>query len=83
MSVSSHDGGVGLMQIQVKTWASRYNNFRDVNLLKPEDSMRVGSEILAENVRQYGLRDGIRRYNGSGPDAELYATRVIQLAGAR
>ena len=79
----SRDGGVGLMQVEPRVWAGRYNNFRDKNLLKAEDSMEVGSEILAENIRQYGLRDGIRRYNGQGPDAELYAVKVMQLAGAR
>ena len=45
--------------------------------------MEVGTEILAENIQKYGLRDGIRHYNGSGPDAELYALKVMQLAGAR
>lgn len=79
----SKDGGVGLLQIMPKIWASKFNNFRDKNLLKAEDSMEVGTEILADNIRQYGLRDGIRRYNGSGPDAELYAVRVMALAGVR
>lgn len=79
----SRDGGVGLLQVMPKIWAGKYNNFRDKNLLKPEDSMQVGGEILAESIKTYGLRDGIRRYNGSGPDADSYAARVIQLAGAR
>jgi soluble lytic murein transglycosylase-like protein len=79
----SRDGGVGLTQIMPKIWASKYNNFRDKNLLRQEDSIEVGAEILAENVRLYGMRDGIRRYNGSGVDAEQYATRVMTLAGVR
>lgn len=79
----SRDGGVGLLQVMPKIWAGKYNNFRDKNLLKAEDSMEVGGEILAENIHQYGLRDGIRRYNGSGPDAVTYAEKVIQLAGTR
>ena len=79
----SMDGGVGLMQITVKLWAPQYDNFRNKNLLRADDSMDVGSEILANNIRQYGLRDGIRRYNGSGPDAEVYATKVMALAGAK
>ncbi len=79
----SRDGGVGLLQIMPKLWAGKYNNFRDKNLLKAEDSMQVGTEILSDNIRQYGLRQGIRHYNGSGEAAELYAAKVMQLAGAR
>ena len=79
----SRDGGVGLLQIMPKLWASKFNNFRDKNLLKAEDSMEVGGEILADNIQKYGLREGIRHYNGSGPDAEIYALKVMALAGAR
>ena len=79
----SRDGGVGLLQVMPKIWAAKFNGFRDKNLLKAEDSMEVGTEILAENIQKYGLREGIRHYNGSGPDAELYAVKVMQLAGAR
>jgi soluble lytic murein transglycosylase-like protein len=79
----SHDGGVGLLQIMPKLWASKFNGFRDKNLLRAEDSMEVGTQILAESIQKYGLREGIRHYNGSGPDAELYALKVMQLAGAR
>lgn len=79
----SKDGGVGLLQIMPVIWAGKYDNFREKNLLKAEDSMEVGSEILAENIKTYGLHDGIRRYNGSGPDAELYAVKVMALAGEK
>ena len=79
----SRDGGVGLLQVMPRIWASKFNGFRDKNLLRAEDSMEVGTEILAENIQKYGLREGIRHYNGSGPDAELYAVKVMQLAGAR
>jgi soluble lytic murein transglycosylase-like protein len=79
----SRDGGVGLLQVMPKIWAGEYNNFRDKNLLKAEDSMDVGTEILAKNVKEYGLKQGIRHYNGSGPDAELYAVKVAALAGVK
>jgi soluble lytic murein transglycosylase-like protein len=79
----SKDGGVGLMQIEVRVWAGKYNNFRDKNLLRTEDSIEVGCDILAENVKTWGLRQGIKRYNGSGPDAETYASKVMTLAGVR
>ena len=79
----SRDGGVGLTQVMPKIWAGKYNNFRDKNLLKSEDSIDVGMEILADNVRQYGLRQGIRHYNGAGENAEVYASKVMALAGAK
>jgi hypothetical protein len=43
--------------------------------------MQVGTEIMAEMIKQYGLRGGISHYNGSGPDAEAYAVKVTALAG--
>jgi soluble lytic murein transglycosylase-like protein len=79
----SKDGDVGLTQVQVKVWAGKYNNFRDKNLLRQEDSIDVGMEILAENVKIWGLRQGIRHYNGAGENAELYAAKVMQLAEAK
>lgn len=33
----------------------------------------VGFEHLAQLIRQYGVRDGYRRYNGSGSAADRYA----------
>lgn len=33
----------------------------------------VGFEHLAQLIRQHGVRDGFRRYNGTGPAAERYA----------
>ncbi len=79
----SRDGGVGLTQVMPKIWAGKYNNFRDKNLLKQEDSIEVGMEILAENVKTWGLRQGIRHYNGAGENAEQYAAKVMQLAEAK
>jgi hypothetical protein len=36
-------------------------------------NVRVGFTTLAQLQRQHGVRDGFRRYNGSGPLAEKYA----------
>lgn len=41
----------------------------------------VGFRYLAQHIRDYGLREGIARYNGSGPLAEAYADRVLAIAG--
>jgi hypothetical protein len=41
----------------------------------------VGFEVLAGLIRAHGIRDGFRRYNGSGPAAERYADdAVVRLA---
>jgi soluble lytic murein transglycosylase-like protein len=79
----SRDGGVGIMQVMPSIWASKYDNFVSKNLLNPDDGMEVGGQILAENVRLYGIHQGIRHYNGSGPDAEAYALKVMALAGVK
>lgn len=42
----------------------------------PRHNMVVGFRLLAGLVRQYG-DDGIRRYNGSGPDAERYRDQML------
>lgn len=39
----------------------------------PIPNMRSGFRGLGALIRTYGLRDGARRYNGSGPMAEHYA----------
>jgi peptidoglycan hydrolase-like protein with peptidoglycan-binding domain len=36
-------------------------------------NLTVGAEHLRDLIRQYGERDGFRRYNGSGAAAEAYA----------
>lgn len=43
----------------------------------PAVNMAVGFETLAGLIRAHGLRDGFRRYNGSGPAAERYATDAL------
>lgn len=43
----------------------------------PAVNMAVGFETLAQLIRSHGLRDGFRRYNGSGPAAERYATDAL------
>jgi hypothetical protein len=56
----------------------------------PVTNMRSGFRGLQGLIRAYGLRDGARRYNGSGPMAERYAddfmskyaTWKARLAGA-
>lgn len=46
----------------------------------PRFQMRVGFSILRDNFDRLGsIREMYRAYNGSGPDAEDYASRAIAL----
>jgi hypothetical protein len=47
---------------------------------RPRYQMRVGFGVLANNIRQYGQREGHARYNGSGPAAEAYGDHAVDLA---
>lgn len=44
-------------------------------------NVRVGFAALVQLQRQYGVRDGFRRYNGSGPMAERYADDAMTKLG--
>lgn len=79
----SKKGAVGIMQVNVAVWADKYESFKHINLLNPEDGMRVGTDILAANVKQYGLRSGVAHYDGAGPEADDYGTQVLALAGVK
>jgi peptidoglycan hydrolase-like protein with peptidoglycan-binding domain len=41
-------------------------------------NVKVGFGILAGEIRQHGVRDGFRAYNGSGDAAEKYAADAMQ-----
>ena len=77
----SSKGAVGLTQVNVKVQAEKFAQFRTINLFNPEQSMQVGTDILADMIKDYGLRGGVSHYNGSGPDADAYAVKVLALAG--
>lgn len=67
--------GVGPCQL---TWYS-IQDYADKlgGCWKPLVNMKVGFKILADNIRQSGLRAGVRAYNGSGAAAERYADQVL------
>lgn len=47
---------------------------------RPKINARVAFATLAALIKQYGYVDGIRRYNGSGPNAVAYSVAVRGLA---
>lgn len=42
----------------------------------PKYNLRYGYRRLRSLIRTYGMWDGVRRYNGSGPNAERYRREV-------
>ena len=46
----------------------------------PATNMQVGFKRLADSIRHNGMHLGVKAYNGSGPAAEAYATKVIARA---
>lgn len=81
----SNKGALGLMQVVPKVHQKHYD-FSKVNLLNPEENMRVGTAILSTYVKQYGVKQGLRHYYGTGDsgiylDGSGYADRVLALAG--
>lgn len=79
----SYKGAVGAMQILPRAWKDKYD-FQKVNLLNKNDNIRVGSEILSSLVVQYGIEEGLRRYQGLGPGGDgMYVEKILRLAGRK
>jgi murein DD-endopeptidase MepM/ murein hydrolase activator NlpD len=69
--------GVGPMQLTSPGLQDRADKLGGT--WRPGPNIRVGVELLASNIKRLGLREGVRAYNGSGDDAEKYATKVLAL----
>ena len=72
------------MQVVPKVWASKYD-FDNVNLLRQQDNIKVGTEIEADLIRRYGTGRGVQLYNGAGVGCDTcdgaYSSKILQLAG--
>ena len=83
----SNKGAVGIMQIEVKIWRGQFDFADTVNLFNRDDNLRVGAQIEAGLINQYGTAEGIRRYNGTGTDCAscdpAYTNKILTLAGRR
>lgn len=62
----SGQNAVGIMQIHLPTWGSTADR-ENINLLKIEDNVDFGAQILKDYVRRFGLSEGVKRYNGFIP----------------
>ena len=80
----SNKGAIGLMQVVPKTWSKSYD-FTKINLFNPDENMEVGTKILADLIKRYGLKNALAHYYGTGNDGiggsgEKYSSKV-QLMG--
>jgi hypothetical protein len=67
--------GVGPLQL---TWYATQDRADQLGgCWKVSVNLRVGFATLASLIKAYGYRNGIKRYNGSGPAADAYAASVI------
>ena len=49
------------------TWG-RTADREGINLFKIEDNIDFGARILKNYIRQFGLWEGVKRYNGCAPE---------------
>jgi soluble lytic murein transglycosylase-like protein len=80
-AISGKDA-VGIMQIHLPTWGQTADR-EGINLFRIEDNIDFGARILKTYVRQFGLWQGVKRYNGfiadnptSVQSAEEYVGKV-------
>ena len=73
---------VGIMQIHLPTWGQTAVR-EGINLFRIEDNIDFGARILKNYVRQFGVWQGVKRYNGfivdnptSVQSAEEYVGKV-------
>jgi hypothetical protein len=85
-AVSGSDA-VGIMQIHLGTWGPTADR-EGVNLFRIEDNIAFGARILKDYVRQFGLWEGVKRYNGwiagdadSERSADEYLAKVQNVYG--
>ena len=74
----SHQDAVGIMQIHVPTWGPTAEA-EGINLFLLEDNIDLGTRILGDYTRRYGLWDGVMRYLGTteaDAGAMAYVRRV-------
>ena len=83
----SRRGAVGLTQIMPKIWKGSFDFEHTINLFNPNDNLHAGATILSDLIKQHGLAEGIRHYNGTGTDCAdcdgNYVPKILTLAGRR
>jgi len=78
-AISGKDA-IGIMQIHLPTWGQTADR-EGINLLRIEDNIDFGARILKNYVRQFGLWEGVKRYNGffaDNPTSEQSAQEYVE-----
>ena len=78
-AISDRDA-VGIMQIHVPTWGS-LADAEGINLFRIEDNIDLGTRILKDYTRRYGLWDGVLRYLGATGVSEAGTAYVRRVQG--
>lgn len=82
----SNRGAVGILQVMPRIWNAQFD-FSKTNLLNREQGTAVGLMIESGLIRQWGLRGGVRRYQGLGEGCDTcndgYTVQILTLAGRR
>lgn len=73
----THMQGVGPGQLTFWTVQDAADNLGGCWV--PKYNIRIAFGLLAGQIKAHGKRDGIRRYNGTGPAAEAYANSVLRM----
>jgi soluble lytic murein transglycosylase-like protein len=77
-AISGKDA-IGIMQIHLPTWGHTADR-EGINLLKIEDNIDFGARILKNYICQFGLWEGVKRYNGfvaGNPTSEQFAQEYV------
>jgi Transglycosylase SLT domain len=74
-------GAIGLMQVRAISWKDKYDFSGKINLLNRRDNLQVGAEILSGLIKQFGVTEGVRRYQGVGENGDpQYVSKILALA---
>ena len=83
-AISDRDA-IGVMQIHLPTWGYAADR-EGINLFKIEDNIDFGARILKNYISQFGVWEGVKRYNGffaedstSEQSAQDYVQKVQRL----
>lgn len=83
---TSSRGAIGLTQVVPMSHKTDYD-FSQINLLNRKDNLRVGAEILAGNVRQWGTASGVTHYQGMAIGCntcdDQYTSKVLKLTDGK
>src|SRR5208282_394123 len=78
----SWKGAIGITQVMPHVWTGQFDFQNRFNLFNENDNLAVGSTILQHEIKQYGLRNGLEHYQGTGSGRDgNYVDRILKLAG--